>query len=698
MIQFKPITIDDRSIITRYTLSSEYRNCDFAFANMCAWQKLYNTEYSIVEDTMFIRFCFPDGTPAYMLPIGGMSWENKFSIITEDVAMSCSEKFKIMGISPETLIQIENNIKTIPFNTLITYSDNYSDYIYNRADLARLIGKKYQPKRNHINRFMKEYPRFRCERLSSADCQKCLDFTDRWIEKNKTGRDIKALNAEREAIAFSLMHFDELGLTGMVLWVENTLVAYTYGSPVNYDTYDIHVEKADDTYVGAYAMINKEFACNIPEQYHYINREEDLGIPGLRQAKHSYHQIYNLPKGVLYLSLSMMSSLYPSLYATDYKISTDSLRFTSHRMALDDANITELQNLWQASFYDSQDFLQLYFSSIISKADIFVIKYRNIICSMLYGIPYICRWGNQQISFSYWAGLATNSQYRGKGLMTKLMQDAIEFYSKGDIPFVALIPADMSLVQYYREKGFDPLFYRVEHHYKVYDSSVIKQQYIKCPALDIYTLYRAWLRLTADRHTDLVHTYDDFRALILDFEMSGGNIVYTVDSNSYEVTAITFVSRRTNDILLHDIAMTDNSYFQPLLAQIYRNTAFDEVCLFLPDGSQAPPSVSGVLYCTDKTERVMVGMARIFDIKPLLQMYVKNNPDENCTLYMEQNASPGCGYALRDGIVSAIYLSIDKYDYQFTQSEFLDWIFRKNNMTYPFMSLMFSDDSPARTS
>ena len=101
---------------------------------------------------------------------------------------------------------------------------------------------------------------------------------------------------ERRALIYALHNFDALGLTGGILHVEGKIAAFTFGMPINQDTFGVHVEKADTRIDGAYAMINYEFANHIPEQYIYINREEDLGIEGLRKAKLSYQPAIILEK------------------------------------------------------------------------------------------------------------------------------------------------------------------------------------------------------------------------------------------------------------------------------------------------------------------------------------------------------------------------------------------------------------------
>ena len=106
------------------------------------------------------------------------------------------------------------------------------------------------------------------------------------------------LRNERRALIYALHNFEALGLTGGILHVDGKIAAFTFGMPINQDTFGVHVEKADTNIDGAYAMINYEFANHIPEQYVYINREEDLGIEGLRKAKLSYQPTIILEKYV----------------------------------------------------------------------------------------------------------------------------------------------------------------------------------------------------------------------------------------------------------------------------------------------------------------------------------------------------------------------------------------------------------------
>ena len=172
--------------------------------------------------------------------------------------------------------------------------DGY-DYLYDIGRLASLAGKKLHGKRNHINKFNKKFA-YEYIPITPELVPECLQLECKWYKANREDNDEEDLNDERRSIIYALNHYDELGLIGGAICVDHQIVAFTFGAPINHNTFGVHVEKANVNYEGAYAVINKEFASHLPEKYTYVNREEDLGIPGLRQAKLSYNPFILLEK------------------------------------------------------------------------------------------------------------------------------------------------------------------------------------------------------------------------------------------------------------------------------------------------------------------------------------------------------------------------------------------------------------------
>lgn len=267
-------------------------NCDFSFANMCSWRFLYNSEYAVVDDFLLIRFWIEDNDrPVYMCPVGKGDMTCAVEFLEED-SLKHGHPLWLLGITPEGKAELEN---TFPDGFRYIPERNFFDYIYLRDDLVNLTGKKYQPKRNHINKFTKLY-RYEYMPITPELVPECLELERKWYKANRTDDDAEELSNERRSLTYALQHASELGLIGGSICVDHQIVAFSFGAPINKNTFAVHVEKADINFEGAYSMINREFAAHLPEQYTYLNREEDLGIPGLRQAKQSYQPAILLEK------------------------------------------------------------------------------------------------------------------------------------------------------------------------------------------------------------------------------------------------------------------------------------------------------------------------------------------------------------------------------------------------------------------
>lgn len=296
-IDFKPITIDDKEVITSFTLPSPLRNCDLAFSNMCSWRFLYQSEYAVYKNFLLIRFYIEEKNRkriAYMRPIGNGDFRDALLQLEED-SWQHGHPLLMLGVTPISKDLLE---EAFPGEFSYIPVRDYFDYIYLREDLATLKGKKFQAKRNHVNKFKKQYA-YEYEPLTAELVPECLEFEAKWYKANRTDDDQEELTDERKSMIFALNHFKELNLLGGAIRIDHKLVAFTFGSPINQDTFGVHVEKADTDYDGAYSIINQEFASRIPEQYVYVNREEDLGIPGLRKAKLSYNPTILLPKAAV---------------------------------------------------------------------------------------------------------------------------------------------------------------------------------------------------------------------------------------------------------------------------------------------------------------------------------------------------------------------------------------------------------------
>ncbi len=299
-LAFHPLTLFDREAMQAVTLHSGRRNCNYTFANLVGWQFWYYTEVCVLEKAMVLRYTF-DGQRAYMV----CTSEDLSLELIEALFDDSNGDLTLMGLEDSQVEQLSMlngplSITTEPVR------DQY-DYIYRRTDLATLHGKHLDAKRNHINRFRAEHPDFEYRPLTPESFDECRRLTEIWQEEknqnqNGNGNKNETIDAEHRVMENIFSNWDALGMTGGSIFVDGRMVAFTYGSAVTTDTLDVCVEKADRHVEGAFAIINQQFAEHLSEQYIYLNREEDMGIPGLRQAKLSYHPEILLTYNVVHIT------------------------------------------------------------------------------------------------------------------------------------------------------------------------------------------------------------------------------------------------------------------------------------------------------------------------------------------------------------------------------------------------------------
>ena len=293
MIAFRPIELEDKERVQRYTLTSLRRNCDLSFVNLYGWRFLYRTQIAEMNGFVLIRF-YLDDEPVYMMPVGEGDILPVIEALRED-ARALQAPFRMLGVCLDMCDELK---AAYPDQLSFEADRDFFDYVYLHTDLSTLRGKKFQPKRNHINRFRAMYPDYEYKPLTPELVPECLRLESLWCKANDCAEN-EALQDERRFMGQVLPHLSELEVVGGVLHVNGDIVAFTFGGAINQETFDTCVEKADTDIEGAYAMINYEFANHLPEQYVYINREEDLGLEGLRKAKLSYQPEILLEKYIV---------------------------------------------------------------------------------------------------------------------------------------------------------------------------------------------------------------------------------------------------------------------------------------------------------------------------------------------------------------------------------------------------------------
>lgn len=289
-LEFRTPIIGDSKWIVPILRKYGNRGSESAFGTLFIWCERLLHKVFYAEHTLFITFGIEN--PSYQLPLGPMPLAQALNLIMRD-AESRGNRFRLWGLDAKQMEAVE---KALPGVFDYELDRDGSDYIYSAEQMINLSGRKLHRKRNHLRRFQRQY-RYEYEPITSENLLDCQQFVIDWLFANEATED-DTMRRETCALLKALRFFDELGFVGGLLRIDGKVVAFTFGESINDEVFVIHFEKALIEYDGAYAAINQEFAARELSSFKYINREEDLGIEGLRKAKLSYYPEYILEKYV----------------------------------------------------------------------------------------------------------------------------------------------------------------------------------------------------------------------------------------------------------------------------------------------------------------------------------------------------------------------------------------------------------------
>lgn len=280
MLQFKKVELSDRDRANKFLKQKNYFMCDYCFTDIFIWSSAYGTSIAFDGDFMYIKTSGDDGT-FFTAPIGNGDYGRAVEKMAE-IAHASGYPLRIYSIPPEIKDKIE---LACPGYFTFTEGRDQADYIYSAESLMYLKGKKLHGKRNHINKFLSEYEgRWSYESLTPENIHEFFDYQLQWCADNPD-----EFLGETCAVSLALKNMEALEIVGGILRLDGKPIGVTLGSELAPDTFVVHIEKADSQIQGAYQMINQQFAQHNFENYRYIDREEDLGIEGLRKAKLSYY-------------------------------------------------------------------------------------------------------------------------------------------------------------------------------------------------------------------------------------------------------------------------------------------------------------------------------------------------------------------------------------------------------------------------
>jgi hypothetical protein len=259
--------------------------CHENFGNLFAWREINNTKVAKVNEFLVVKQEISDLKDVYLYPMGK---GNVKPIIEEIINSADFDRLLIAGLSRE---QVNELNELFPGKFIFKEAKMDFDYIYYIEKLVTLKGKKLHRKRNHINIFKRNYPDWSFETIIEENKAECIEMNKKWCIESGCADD-ESLMDENCATKYFFKYFKELELEGGLIRAGGEVVAYTIGEVLSSDTYVIHIEKAFKDVQGAYPMINQQFAAWVQDKHPdliYINREEDMGVEGLRKAKLSYY-------------------------------------------------------------------------------------------------------------------------------------------------------------------------------------------------------------------------------------------------------------------------------------------------------------------------------------------------------------------------------------------------------------------------
>ena len=285
--EFKAVDLSVQDIFNDFVSRYPLEASEYNFTNIFAFRKAYNFKISLLHDNMII---LKDTEPVSVFcPVGN----SHIPVTLKEIFSYLKTRTKDPYLErvPESFVKTYLKSQK---NLVIEEERDHFDYVYLEKELAQLRGNKFHDKKNKINKFKSIY-NYQYQTLTPGLIEECIAFEDDWCEKRECGK-YPGLEKEQCAILEMLNNFSALNIKGGIIRLDNRIVALTIGEKFSKDTMVIHIEKANADIPGLYQVINQEFLKHEAGSCTYVNREQDLGIEGLRNSKMSYNPIRFIKK------------------------------------------------------------------------------------------------------------------------------------------------------------------------------------------------------------------------------------------------------------------------------------------------------------------------------------------------------------------------------------------------------------------
>ncbi len=308
-MKFLNITIEDKKLFDSFLKPWQLEASDFSFANLFIWGVDGKIKYAVEDNALFVKYSFK-GVPEFFLPPVpqfGESFDYKKLV---DKAMDYLREQNMPPTIRSLFSPFKEMLEKACPDLILTPAPITSDYVYLSEALINLSGKKLHGKRNHINKFISNHPDYQYAELDESMYEMCMGLYREWSE----AKEDEDLSDEKKSVKLALKNLKALGLTGGCILLDGVIEAFTVGERLNDDMHLIHIEKANADINGLYPMINQQYASRSCMDVTYINREEDMGIEGMRKAKHSYYPVKMVDK---FIASEITLDKIPNLWGKD---------------------------------------------------------------------------------------------------------------------------------------------------------------------------------------------------------------------------------------------------------------------------------------------------------------------------------------------------------------------------------------------
>ena len=279
--EFRPLELEDKDLLAHHLNLCSRKICELSLANFYIWKDFDQPRFTFINQNLCLLLSSPIESPYFLEPLG----KNK---LLETVETCLKHAGRISRAS-------EDFVSLLPQKSFkLSEQRHQFDYVYSTKELAELKGRKFDGKRNHIKKFMRRFPAYEFVPLKPEFKEEALELFKRWFELRKASRYFPKLayTAPLKALDFAFNNFDRLNLSGGALLVEKSLKGFVLGSILNPETIDIHFQYGHPDLPGISQTLLWEACRKTFAVFTYINLEQDLGIPGLRKAKLSYHPLW----------------------------------------------------------------------------------------------------------------------------------------------------------------------------------------------------------------------------------------------------------------------------------------------------------------------------------------------------------------------------------------------------------------------